>query len=377
MRLSQKIRKVTFPLRHMLNRSLRPDVWSGGPPSGVFSESANLRDASVEGRIVFDGQRLPELPAGSEIQAAGLRQHKHSGWVSLWSMRHDAFLAGPSLAHIDPFGRVCLEAVFGPHAWSDPIWSRNQPLPVRELAGDYTSIVSRWNEGKNYFHWFLDGLTRLIHLPEFPPECKILIPRDLPEFAKRSLGILGLTDRVVEAGNEDLRIERYWFASPTMLSGCPDPAGVEWLRSHFLSTPPPERHRRLYLERNAPTRNLTNAREVRHLFKEQGWEVLDPAEFALDDQIRIFREARMIAGTHGAAFTNLLWAAPGTQILEILPSRRRNGCYAGISLVAGLPHQALVCPSDRHGNMQIPLEQLSSMLRSHEALPECGGRASP
>jgi capsular polysaccharide biosynthesis protein len=332
----------------------------------VFAECAKLRHGAVAGRIVLDGQQLPQLPPGSEVREAGLDQDRHADWVALWSQHDNAYLAGPSLAHIDSSGRVCLEAVYGPHAWADPVWRRKKPLPVRELAGDYTSVVSRWNDGKNYYHWFLDGLTRLLYLPDFPPDCKILIPRDLPHFARQSLEILGLTGRVVETGNEDLMIERFWFAGPTMLSGCPDPAGIGWLKSHFLPTPPVERHRRLYLDRNAPTRNLTNVREVRHLFMERGWEILDPAEMALADQIRIFREARVIAGTHGAAFTNLLWASPGTRILEFLPSRRRNGCYAGIAWVAGLPHQSLVCPSDRAGNMKVPVAQLTTLLKALE-----------
>ncbi len=305
---------------------------------------------------------LCEFPPDSEIHAAQLGQDKHRAWSTLWSRRDDAFLAGPSLAHIDASANVCLEAVYGPHAWSDPVWRRQKPMPVRELSGDYTSIVSRWNEGQNYYHWFLDGLTRLTHLSEFPADCKILVPRNSALFARRSLEILGLADRVVETGHEDLRIERYWFAGPTMLSGCPDPAGVGWLTRHFQREPAPQRRRRLYLARNAPTRNLTNAREVGNLFQQRGWEVIDPAEMTLEEQIRIFSEARAVASTHGAALTNLLWTAPGTRVLELMPSRRRNGCYAGISWVKGLHHQCLVCPSDRQGTMRIPLEKLSALI---------------
>lgn len=369
MRLSQKIRHITFPLRQRVNRWLLPPVWSGGPPIGVFSERDNLRDASISGKIVRDGQQLPEIPMDSEIHEAGLNQDQHADWTTLWTRRDQAFLAGPSLSHVDSVGRVCLEAVYGPHAWADPVWLRKKNRAALEFDGDFTSIISRWNDGKNYYHWFLDGLTRLVHLQDFPPNCQILIPRNLPAFAKRSIGILGLANRVVEVGTEDLRIERYWFAGPTMLSGCPDPMGVEWLRKQFLQGPAPKQHRRLYLERNAPTRNLTNAGEVRDLFTQRGWEVLDPAELTLDEQILVFRETLMVAGTHGAAMTNLLWAGPGTQVLEFMPSRRRNGCYAGISLVNGLRHQSMVCPSTRMGEMRIPLVTLADRLASLEANP--------
>lgn len=309
------------------------------------------------------GPKLPKIPIDSELRAAHLHQADYGDWVTLWSRRDDAFLAGPSLAHIDSSRRVCLEAIYGPHSWSDPVWRRRNSPPVRELAGNYTSVVSRWNQGTNFYHWFLDGLTRLVHLRDFPEDCQILIPRNPPSFAKRSIELLGLADRVVETAGEDLRIERYWFAGPTMLSGCPDPLGTDWLLTKLLpqiASPP---RRLLYVERNSLTRNLTNAREVRNWFIDRGWDVVEPGAMPLDEQIRLFGEARAVAGPHGAAMTNLLWAAPGTRILEFMPSRRRNGCYAGISLVRGHHHQSLVCKSDLQGTMGVPLDQLATAVK--------------
>jgi hypothetical protein len=365
MRLSQRIRKLTFPLRFHANRLRRPNVWHGGPPSGLFSEEVNLCSGKIEGKIICQGQHLPELPPDSEVLAAGLDQHRFSDWVSLWTRREDAFLAGPSLAHIDTSGKVCREAVYGPHAWSDPVWQRDQPPLIAEMSGDYTSIVSRWNQGENYYHWFLDGLTRLANLSEFPLKCRILIPAGLSDFALQSIRLLGLTDRMVETSGQDLRIERYWFSGPTMLSGCPDPFGVTWLREQFLKGQAPKRHRRLYLERRAATRKLTNSKELGAIFKKQGWDVVDPSELCLDEQIQIFRESLMVAGVHGAALTNLLWAAPGTRVLELMPSGRRNGCYAGIASVIGLPHQSLVCASNRMGDFEAPLEKIHNLLKTN------------
>ena len=226
MRLSQKIRRFAFPFRHRVNRWIRPDAWSGGPPAVLFSEQTQLCNAAIQGGIVLDGPKLAEIPMDSEVRTAQLHQADYGDWVALWSRRDDAFLAGPSLAHIDSTARVCLEATYGPHAWSDPVWRRKIKPAVRELTGDYTSIVSRWNEGQNFYHWFLDGLTRLVHLPDFPTDCRILIPRNPPLFAKRSIELLGLGNRVVETANEDLRIERYWFAGPTMPSGSGQPLNM-------------------------------------------------------------------------------------------------------------------------------------------------------
>ena len=358
MRPSQRFRKAIFPIRRRVNGILRRPIWEGGPPGGVYSEAELLRAGMTTGGFASP-IGMPAVPVDSEIRTAGLGQERHSDWDALWACRENVFLAAPTLAHTDLDGRVCSESLYGPHAWDDPVWLRNGVSNVRELSGDFTSIVSRWNDGSNYFHWFLDGLTRLVHLPEFPPDCRILVPSNLPAFAKRSIELLGLTNRVVEAGNEDLRIERYWFAGPTMLSGCPDPLGVNWLRQAFLRDPQPPQTRLLYVDRNAPTRNLTNRQEVRNLFEKRGWEIIDPGQLTFDEQMTTFRGAQAIVGTHGAAMTNILWAAGGTRVLEFMPSRRRNGCYAGIALAAALAHETLICPSDKRGAMEVPISMLA------------------
>jgi len=362
MRTSQKIRKATFPLRHKINRLIFPSVWNGGPPSGAFSELECIRAQIVIGGIAEPRHDHPLIPPDSEIFAAGLDQFKFADWISVWSQRDDALLLDPSLAHVNAAGRVCTEATYGPHTWSDPVWDRQQRRPLRELSGNFTSIVSRWNDGKNYYHWFLDGLTRLVHLKSFPADCKILVPADLPAFARRSIELAGLTQRVIETHGEDLRIEHYWFAGPTMLSGCPDPRGVEWLQQNIPHPFCQKRQRQIYIERNAPTRQLTNAREVRNWFLERGWDVVDPGELSMDEQITLFSEARAIVGTHGAALTNLLWAPPDTQVLELMPSKRRNGCFAGISSIKRFPHKTWVCPSTPDGDMSIPLDHLSKLV---------------
>ena len=360
MSLREQIWRITGPFFRLAGRILGPSVYEGGLPIGIFSESTCITAGTIKGVIVFDRQKLPLIPPDSEIVAAGLQQHEFGTWQCLWTQRDDAFLAGPSLPHTDSHGRICLEATYNVHSWNDPVWRRKGPATVRNLSGDYTSIISRWNMGGNYYHWFLDGLTRLIHLDSFPPCCRILIPRSLPPYARRSLELLGLADRVEESAEEDLRIEHYWFAGPTMLSGCPDPAGVKWLREHLVTHSETDGARWIYVERNAATRGCTNAIEVREWFSARGWEVVDPGTMTLDEQIDMFSKATAVAGIHGAAMTNLLWMPPCGKVIELMPSKRRNGCYAALALVVGLEHQSVVIPSDRRGNIHVSIQHLES-----------------
>lgn len=370
MKVPRAIRKKTFPLWRKIAHRLHPGVGAGGRPPGFFSERDAVARGEVEGGVL-DPSPFPEFPAGSEIVGAGLRQDRFRDWPAVWSHRGSALLVAPTFVHLDASGRVCDEAIYGEHRWRDPVWTRSGGGGRRIIDGSLTSVVSLWTAGGNYYHWFLDGLTRLVHLSSFPADCRVLVPAGLPGFAADSLARLGLADRILEVDSRDIVAEDYWFAGPTMLSGCPDPIGVRWLRER-LAMPSAGPGRRLFLSRRATTRMARNESQARRLLEGLGWEAVDPAELDLGAQIRLFGEAEMVAGVHGAAFTNLLWMPAGGAVLEIMPSRRRNGCYAGIALMAGLRHETLVQPSDRSGAMDIDLRALEETVTTRMERQENG-----
>ena len=52
---------------------------------------------------------------------------------------------------------------------------------------------------------------------------------------------------------------------------------------------------------------------------------------SLADQITLFSEAEAVVGPHGAGFTNLIWCAPDTKVLEFFSPLYVNLCYWAIS----------------------------------------------
>ncbi len=345
-----------------------PGPEDGGVPRGIFHEQREIRQGRVEGVIVAEGQELPDLPAGSEIIACGLRQADFARWPVLWSRRDSMRLLGRSLVPVDPSGRASFEAMFGPQAPGDPVWRPGGAGPARELAGHWTSLVSRWTLGGNYYHWLTDGLTRLMHLPAFPPDTGILIPAGLPAFARDSLRMLGLDDRMREVEDDHLVVETHWFAGPGAPSGCLNPMGMRWLRQAFGTEPEEDRgHRKVFVARRGTTRDLINLSEVERVLKAEGWEVIDPGKLSFREQIETFRQARVVAGVHGAGMSNLLWAPAGTRVIELMPDTFRNGCYEAISRVIGHRHEVLLCRADVGGSFGLVASALGRVV----ALGEC------
>ena len=362
------VEKLAFPALRRWRGWRGEGPEQGGVPFGIFQEKHEIQKGRVNGRIIADGQTLPAVPELSEIIASGLRQADYRWWPVLWTRRASARLLGPSLVHADDLGHACYEAMYGPQASGDPVWRINGGHDETELPGNWTSLVSRWTRGNNYYHWITDGLTRLLHLPSFPEDTGILVPPGLPAFASESLKLLGLGDRIREAPEEHLFIEKYHFAGPVALTGCVNPMGVAWLRKSF-GIPPKlgAGHRKIFISRKDTTRDITNARELEQALATEGWEIIEPGTLSFREQIAIFRQARIIAGIHGAGMTNLLWAPQGTRVVELMPRTFRNGCYAGISLVLGHDHRVLVCPAGRRGNqMTVPAQAIREVLEAGE-----------
>jgi len=60
----------------------------------------------------------------------------------------------------------------------------------------------------------------------------------------------------------------------------------------------------------------------------------------LDEQIKLFRGARLVIGPHGAGLANVVFSPPGTVLYELLPHHYVNPCMNLLAQQHGLHHWA-------------------------------------
>lgn len=73
---------------------------------------------------------------------------------------------------------------------------------------------------------------------------------------------------------------------------------------------------RIYVSRSkAPGRGLENEKEVEDVFFRYGFTIIHPQEMAIEDQIKAFRDAKMIAGTGGSAMHNAIYSGKDAKVL--------------------------------------------------------------
>jgi hypothetical protein len=192
-------------------------------------------------------------------------------------------------------------------------------LPTcRDLGGLHYTIASPYWSG--YYHWVADVLPRLFALDILTSnDIRILVNGPLSAWQQESLELLGFdTGRFVPVGDGYVRIEVLYL--PSFL-GEPSthPFACQWLRQRLLpAMGAPRRGARLYVTRRlARRRRLVNEGQIEPILRDRGFEVVEAERLTFSEQVRLFAEAAVIAGPHGAGLTNAIFAPVVCQILEL------------------------------------------------------------
>lgn len=324
-----------------------PQVGEFRPLRGSFSALEELRAGRLTGGLLVEHQTAGPCPGGSITARCGMRQHDHQPWPVFWTRSDEARLVGHLLHWRDPMDRICLEGCY--HFPSrirlgeDRLLAQLMVPSGTALPGAWTSIASNWGDGRNYFHWLTDNLTRLWVRDQLPEATRILIPASTARYIRESLEILGIADLCEAREDACLRPERFYFCSPLAMTGVWNPLGWDWLRQAFSkSFRPPGAGRSVFLTRRASSRVPEELERIEATLQDAGFDIVDCGKLGFREQIEATSGAPAIAGIHGAAMTNILWARPGTPVLEIFQPAYLNACYEQIAFQGGLDYSALV-----------------------------------
>ena len=143
-----------------------------------------------------------------------------------------------------------------------------------------------------------------------------------------------------------------------------NPFALNQLRSASLSSLKISQRRfcsdRIYLRRGqTSSRPFLGEPMLEKSLCQLGFVVISPVSLSLDQCIAFVSNARWVVAPHGAALANLIFALPGTRILELLPGNLDNyGHYALISAALSLHHNFWVGRSVNSGGFEVDQGQL-------------------
>lgn len=210
----------------------------------------------------------------------------------------------------------------------------------------------------NYYHWSVEILSRLKYVDDIEEyrDLPLLVDdvvRTIPQY-KQLLYLANVNNRdiIYLDPSENRVVKRLIY--PSYNTWMPinvkrndlikvsdfaiDKSAIDNLRcyagQHLKKS---EQGKYIFITRkNAAASRLDNEAEIRELFSEYGFEIVDTAELALVDQVELFSSSSIIAGATGAALTNIVYCNPGTRFVCFIPEKYEFYMYSTIAKNLGM-----------------------------------------
>ena len=223
--------------------------------------------------------------------------------------------------------------------------------PPVAVAGTVLTLLAGGGAAMgNYYHWLIDSLPRLYLAQQagLLDEIDYFLVYDKDEpFVRESLLALGIrAGQLLDVRtHRHLRAERLLATSPVRGGGRHAPAWLPaFLSAHYRPAAPPRRRfapRVFVSRRDATMRRLLNEAEAEAVLREFGFETYVLSELSLLEKAELFGGAEAIVGTVGAGMANLMFATPGTPVLELHPATFVEPESADTAYRVGLPYHWL------------------------------------
>ena len=182
----------------------------------------------------------------------------------------------------------------------------------------------------NYHHWLIECLP-LIELflkdPRFS-DCQLILPENLNAFQQESLSLYQIPEeKRVYFNQQNLRIKHLY--APTI--GNFSPHQLAAVRQRLLlatGTQVQNTGRRIYVSRrDVSSRRIINENELLNVLKDDDFEFVELNQMPLSEQIKLFAQASVICGPHGAGLSNILFAPENSLLIEFAPHDTINHCF--------------------------------------------------
>ncbi len=308
--------------------------------------------------LVEHEQTLFVLPRGSCVGRNGCLATADN-----LAVRDTAFLGKYGVEGIRSFSRM------DPRNWihrrrGNLTARRSIPAPLH-VAGAAISMNNC--SSHNFFHWLTEVAPRAIAASRYESTRSMKFIVDHQQAYQREiLRMLGTEPYQWIQPHSHLHLQ------PDQLLWCNEPTSsllrqfASILRQQLARTN--NLPKKIYISRKkASHRKLLNEQEVEQQLQSQGFATFDFETLPIRTQIELFASAETVVALHGAALAHLLFASPGTRVIELYPTGRRNyDLYPRLSRMLGLNHTLVLTRQSKHRQrMEVQCQHLLNALHDH------------
>ncbi len=216
----------------------------------------------------------------------------------------------------------------------------------------FAIAVNRW--ANNYYHWVAQGMASWALLLDHQKKRKeerrlvLLAPHIFKSFQFQWLTVLG-GDYITLPRKYAITTGSCLATSSSHLNPCH--SSVQQLRKSALSSLKawlrnspesvlsglPVKIERIFLSRGVKgARAIHNELELAERLESIGFTIIHAEKYSVLQQIYIFSRASTIVGFHGAGLTNLIFADPSCELIELAIVGKHNDCFKRLAALLPL-----------------------------------------
>lgn len=226
---------------------------------------------------------------------------------------------------------------------------------------------------KNYFHWVLECLPRILAVRKYGINAPLLLPSHIYEapYVKSSLEDFGI-ETITYNFKQTVLVRTLYL--PSHDSPCSfDPFFIKNVVKKFteidqqiIQMP----FRKIFISRkDAVKRRILNEFDLIPILKDSGFEVIQMEKLSFRQQRELMRETRTLFSIHGAGLTNLIFLSQASKVIELHPDTDRyNSCFYHLAASLDIDYYYCFEESDhlnpQEANILVDLGRIRNLLSS-------------
>lgn len=209
-------------------------------------------------------------------------------------------------------GHICNTRIDSHEILSGQYWSQIRGLQKHNSAHfDRESRIYPIAIQKYYYHFVIEELPEILDAREQYPDIQFISLPGQPKFVLEYLELANIDLEIVAGSEKKFKIALIpsYSRSSTLWS-------VQKLQRAYPDKKPIFR-KILLLRQGLSRRDFKLEESLKAILLPEGFEIINPDEFDVKEQIEIFRSCTHIVGVHGAALTNIVFSNHNCRVFEV------------------------------------------------------------
>lgn len=196
-------------------------------------------------------------------------------------------------------------------------------------SGDSSVILAQ----NSYYHWLIEDLPSFLFTISAGSAVEVWTHSQPPGFVSSFVeSYLEVPPKLFRGS---VHLEKAIFTGKSGIIGFPQTRDIQILRQFFaVADRPRELGRVIYVSRRGSSRSPQNEPILEEKLESVGVKVVNCEGMSLPDQVKLFGEASLVIGLHGAGLTNVVFMPQG-KVLELTRKSKRNGCFGFLATKCG------------------------------------------